>query len=151
MKNFILNILNNKWLEIGCRWSLGAVFFYASFHKIVDPAGFAKIIYGYGLFPEELINLMAIVLPFIEMVCGLSLITGIWSRATAIILNGMLMSFIIAISINLVRGHEFDCGCFSLNNGKQSPTGLLIRDIIWFILGIIVIFYKSERKYAVTK
>ncbi len=146
MKKFI----KNKWVECAARWCLGIIFVYASMHKIVNPAEFAKIIYGYKLLPPELINLIAITLPFIELTCGIALITGLWSRSTAIILNGMLLMFIVAISINLIRGLEFDCGCFSLNKAKQSPAGLLVRDILWFLIGLIVIFYKSDRKFSVT-
>ena len=151
MKNILLNTVENKWFELGCRWCLGIVFIYASLHKIVNPADFAKVIYGYKLFPGELINLMAIIVPFIELTCGLALITGTWPRATSIIICGMLLGFIIAISINLIRGHEFDCGCFGFNKTAQSPVGLLIRDIIWFVFGSIVICYKSERKFSVTE
>ncbi len=148
----VKEILNNKWLELISRWTLGLVFIYASSHKIVDPAGFAKIIYGYKLFPVEIINLLAIMLPYIELISGLALITGFWPRSAAIIINGMLFAFIVAISINLIRGHDFDCGCFSLGNQKQSLTGgqLLVRDIIWFFIGLFIIFFNQKRKYSIT-
>ncbi len=144
--------LNNKWMELIARWTLGLVFIYASSHKIVDPAGFAKIIYGYKLFPVEIINLLAIILPFIELVSGVALLTGFWPRSAAIIINGMLFAFIVAISINLIRGHEFDCGCFSLGNQKHSLTGgqLLVRDIIWFFIGLFIILFNQKRKYSIT-
>lgn len=148
----IKNILNNPWVEVVLRWILGAVFIVASFHKIIDPAGFAKIIYGYKLFPSEVINFFAILLPFIELTCGVALVLGIWSRSAAIIINGMLLAFIIAISINLIRGHEFDCGCFSFGGQQQSLSGpeLLFRDLIWFIIGLFMIFYRQERKITIT-
>ena len=54
-------MLNNSWLELAARWFLGMIFLYASYHKIAAPAQFAKIIYGYYLFPDISINIIAIV------------------------------------------------------------------------------------------
>lgn len=147
----IKNLFSNAWLELILRWFLGIVFISACIHKIIAPGDFAKIIYGYKLFPAEVINFFAILLPFIELVCGVALITGIWPRSASIIINGMLLAFIIAISINLIRGHEFDCGCFSFGNQQNSDgLSLLIRDILWFIVGLFLIFYHRKRKFTMT-
>jgi hypothetical protein len=62
-KQFVAG-LRNSWVELAFRWILGLTFVYASYHKILVPADFAKIIYGYDLFPEILINLIAIVVPY---------------------------------------------------------------------------------------
>ena len=59
------SILQNSWIELAARWILGLTFIYASYSKILAPADFAKIVYGYNLFPNGAINLIAIVLPFI--------------------------------------------------------------------------------------
>ena len=125
------------------RWFLGVVFIYASYHKILEPAQFAKVIYGYYLFPEFSINLIAIVLPYIEFFTGIALILNIYSQGAVIIINFLLTSFIIIISINLIRGHEFDCGCYRFGEAgdKSSATYLLFRDIIYFICGCIILKY----------
>ncbi len=141
-------LTDNNWTELAARWFLGITFIYASYHKITDPASFAKIIYGYGLVPGSLINLIAIFLPFLEFVAGVALIVGIYPRSAAIIINGMLLAFIIALSINLARGHEFDCGCFSF--GKTvSGAQLLLRDIIYFAFGLQVIFFNKSRRWCI--
>jgi putative oxidoreductase len=140
--------LNNSRIELAARWILGLTFIYASFHKIISPAEFAKIVYGYGLFPEILINLIAIIVPFLELVGGLALILGIYPRSAALIFNGMLVAFITVLSINLIRGHEFDCGCFStaktgyLNSAKVA----LVRNIFYFLLGLQVIRFDGIRR-----
>jgi len=144
LNNILKNIMNSSFTELVIRWFIGITFIYASIHKISDPASFAKVIYGYGLFPAISINIIAIVLPFVELVSGIFLVSGIYPRSAALIVNFMLLSFIIAISINLLRGYEFDCGCFS--TGRVTPAKeLLIRDIIYFILGFRVLLYKSSR------
>ncbi len=148
MNNSLENILGNSWIELAARWLLGATFIYASYSKILAPAVFAKIIYGYDLFPGVLINLIAIIIPFVELVAGLALIMGFYPRSTALVINAMLLTFIISLSINIIRGHEFDCGCFAINAGNQSTFSgpLLIRDLIYFALGIYVFFFKNLRR-----
>ena len=153
MSKALKTILTNSWVELAVRWTLGLIFIYASFHKILSPADFAKIIYGYDLFPGALINLIAVMLPFVELVSGLSLIAGIYPRSAALIINTMLLAFIIALSINIVRGHEFDCGCFSSSEiGYTTSVKLsLLRDVIFFVLGLHVYLYVRYRRGCLFK
>ena len=148
MNNFFTKILINSWIELAARWLLGATFIYASYSKILAPAVFAKIIYGYGLFPAILINLFAIMLPFVELTAGLALIIGFYPRSAALIIDVMLLAFIISLAINVIRGHEFDCGCFALDANSQSTFSgpLLTRDLVYFALGIYVFFYGNSRR-----
>ena len=145
------NLLQNSWLELAARWILGLTFIYASYNKILFPADFAKIIYGYDLFPDALINLIAIILPFLELVAALALIIGVYPRSAVSIINVLLVAFIILLSINLIRGHEFDCGCFATSNsGSTSATEItLIRDFIYLALGIQVICYRGSRRWCI--
>ncbi len=142
------NPFQNAWAELTARWILGVTFLLACGHKIVNPAQFAKIIYGYYLFPGSTINVIAILVPFLELFCGLALIFGLFPRSAALILNGLLLAFIIAMSINLIRGHEFDCGCFSFGGSDQafSVVQLLVRDIVCFFLGLYVLLFDKRRK-----
>jgi hypothetical protein len=133
----------NRWIEVATRWVIGVTFVYASYNKILAPAVFAKIFYGYDLFPAVFINLIAIIVPFLELFSGLALIIGIYPRSAALIINNMLLAFITAPSINLIRGHEFDCGCFSIHSSGQGTfTGpLIFRDFVLLALGIYIFFY----------
>ena len=113
------------------RLGLGLTFVVASWHKFMDPGGFAKIIYGYGIFPGVVINLLAIWVPMIEMLGGLCLLVGVWKRPALMGINFLLIGFILIIGFNLIRGHEFDCGCFSLTGGSDTwdAVWLLVRDL----------------------
>jgi uncharacterized membrane protein YphA (DoxX/SURF4 family) len=139
---------NNSWVELAARWILGFTFIYASLHKIISPADFAKIVYGYDLFPAMFINLIAIVIPFVELVAGLALILGVYPRSAAIIINVLLLAFITALAINLIRGHEFNCGCFpSGQSGDTSSSELtLVRDIFYFIFGMQIVLFNGNRR-----
>jgi len=141
----------SSWVEWFIRWLFGITFVYASYHKIIEPAHFAKIIYGYYLFPEFIINLIAIILPYLELICGITLILGIYPRSALLILESMLFSFIVALSINLIRGHNFDCGCFSFGEPgyDYSVLHLLVRDVIYFGLGLQPLFFAKHRKWCI--
>ena len=136
---------------MAARWVLGLTFVYASYNKILAPAAFAKIIYGYDLFPAVFINLIAIIVPFLELFAGLALVIGIYPRSAALIVNAMLLVFITALSVNLIRGHEFDCGCFSINSSTQESFAgpLILRDFLVLALGLHVFFYRKARKLCI--
>ncbi len=148
MENFKLSIINNSWIELAARWILGLTFIYASFHKILSPTDFAKIVYGYALFPHVLINLIAIIIPFLELVAGLALILGFYPRSAAITINILLLAFMAALTINIIRGHEFDCGCFSADqNGNSSSSKMtVLRDIFYFLCGLLIILFEGKRR-----
>ena len=135
-------------LEWSLRLFLGCTFILASWHKIVSPDQFAVILYGYAVFPHQIINVLAIVTPFVEFVCGITLITGFLKRSGLLLINAMLVAFIVLISFNLIRGHEFDCGCFSLaeTKGTWSSVWLLVRDLCMLGSGIYLfrIFDKKD-------
>jgi putative oxidoreductase len=150
MRNFIRAALHSPVIEVLFRYVLGATFLYACVHKILHPDAFAKVIYGYKILPAFSINLLAIALPFFELACGLCFMLGIFPRAAAVIANGMLLIFIIAISYNLARGLQFDCGCFTVHKAGvySDPKELLVRDLLYFLMGLFLIFYNRKRLFC---
>jgi uncharacterized membrane protein YphA (DoxX/SURF4 family) len=125
--------LTHPWLTIRVQIALGVIFVAASLPKIVDPPSFAHMIYNYKIVPWPLINLMALVMPWIELLCGLALIFGIWKGTARSIVAAMLVVFIVAISINLIRGHAIDCGCFNVNDANKTEAERF-ADMRWDIL-----------------
>ena len=132
------------------RWGLGGAFAYSAVHKVLLPAQFAKIIYGYQLFPAVTINLLAITLPYLELFAGLCLLTGIYPRSSALLVNGLLAGFIAAVTANLVRGHTFDCGCFAFGEtgSRSSAVQLLVRDLVLLFAGCYVMLFNGSRRAA---
>ena len=104
--------LTSPWLTIRVQIALGVLFVAAALPKIVDPPSFAHMVYNYRIVPGQFVNLMALIMPWIELLCGLALILGVWKEAARTIIGLMLAVFILAIGINLARGNAIDCGCF---------------------------------------
>jgi uncharacterized membrane protein YphA (DoxX/SURF4 family) len=134
----ILHFLKSPYLAALLRIILGALFLEASWDKILHPARFAEDVANYAILPPLLVNLWALVLPWLEMIAGLSLILGLLSRSSALVLSALLVSFIIVISINIARGAEIDCGCFGA--GEELGWISLFRDLLFLAMGIQVLF-----------
>lgn len=105
----------HPWLTIRVQIALGAIFVAAALPKIVDPPSFAHMVYNYRIVPGPLVNLMGLTMPWIELLCGLALILGIWKGTARTLIAAMLVTFILAITINLLRNNAIDCGCFDVS------------------------------------
>ena len=121
------------------RIAVAAVFLGACIAKIRDPELFALAVNRYRILPGEFVNLVAIVLPWIELTAGLAVLAapGRLRAAGALLLAGMLTVFTIAISLNLLRGIEASCGCFSTRADAAVSDGWnLVRNgaLIWLAL-----------------
>jgi len=114
------NALAHPWLTIRVQLALGIFFVAASLPKLVDPPSFAHMIYNYRIVPGALVNLMALTMPWIELLSGLALILGIWKDAARTIIAALLLVFIVAISVNLARNNAIDCGCFDVTAAGKS-------------------------------
>ena len=120
------------------RVALGVIFVVASWDKIADPLAFAHTIANYHLLPLSLINLLAICLPWVELVCGFALILGLASRSNLLAIGGMLLMFIAAIGSALWRKLDISCGCFSTGNvaAATMTRWTLYWDVIWLMMAI---------------
>ena len=140
-------ILSNYYVVFLSRCLLGAVFIVASLDKVTTPEAFASAVEAYRMLPLSVINLFALVVPWIELMCGLFLVTGVFTRASALLLSSLLMLFTSAIIIALLRNLSIDCGCFG--SVHSTPIGWMkvLEDIGLFLLGLHV-FWFPRSKFA---
>ena len=152
MKPRLWQALRNPWLTLAVRIALGLVFITAALPKIGDPPGFAKAIWAYQLVPGKVLNPMALTLPWLELVCGLALILGVWVRTAGVWFTALLLSFSLALSINLGRRHPVDCGCFGTNTHQTEAERLadmrwsLLRDVGLLLLCAQLLASAASRK-----
>ena len=149
---FLKKILGNKYLVFAIRLIAGAIFIYASIDKITHPEQFARIVYNYKILPGFAINLFAITLPWLEMICGLFLILGIMTRSSALIIFFLTLMFIIALSVNLARGVDLSCGCFTTNlSNREHISSLIWRDFVLLFLSLEIYFFSRKNSKVVLK
>jgi uncharacterized membrane protein YphA (DoxX/SURF4 family) len=95
-----------------CRIAIGLVMIAAALGKIGDPAAFATQIHRYRLIPVGTENLLAIVLPWVELIAGLALVLGVRARSAAWLSSAMMVVFTLAVGLAVARGLDIECGCF---------------------------------------
>ncbi|MGD9732803.1 MAG: MauE/DoxX family redox-associated membrane protein [Desulfamplus sp.] len=120
---------------------MGLVFLYASYDKILNPEAFAKAVFNYQILPDTAVNIAALVLPWLELLIGLSLVAGIWLEGSTTISTSLMAIFIGSLIFNQIRGLDINCGCFS-TDAAQSPAGMLtiIRDFSFLAASIYLTF-----------
>ncbi len=123
-------------LELALRLLLGAFFVYASLDKIWSPAAFAKIVYQWQVVGPVPSNLVAVTLPWVELLAGLLLLAGIWKRESALVVALMLVVFIVAAGSVMARGIDVEnCGCVSVakaETGSWPPAWT--KGVGWFLV-----------------
>lgn len=145
-----------EWAGRGLGLALGALFVYASLDKIAQPADFARIVYHYRLIgPDRLIpplvpNLLAVTLPWIELLVGLLLAAGVWRREAAGLAAGLLVVFLVAVGAALYRGIDIEnCGCFSVGaGGRGAGVLLLAEDTAMLAVALTLWRWRSRRSPA---
>ena len=143
-------LLTHPLLALAFRLYLGGLFIYASLYKINYTAEFAETIASYQMVPYWGVNLMAVILPWIELVSGILLVIGLRTRTVAGVVGFLLLLFTVGIVYNLLLGSEISCGCFQ---SLEDPISLwtVLRDLIWLAMAVHVFFFdrafQVERRY----
>ncbi|OIP89171.1 MAG: hypothetical protein AUK55_14920 [Syntrophobacteraceae bacterium CG2_30_61_12] len=127
-------------LQPAARLLLGAVFIYAAYDKILDPAAFARAIYNYQILPDSVINVTAIVLPWLELLVGAALILGVWQPGAVFLANAMLLFFTAALAFSVACGLDVDCGCFG-SSGEAVRQGSMLWSLVRDILLLVPSLY----------
>ena len=92
--------------------AVGCVFLAAALGKIGDLTAFALQVHNYRLAPVWSEHLIAMTLPWVELLTGLALLLGLQARSGAVIALGLMLVFTAAVASAWARGLDFECGCF---------------------------------------
>ena len=135
-------------LENFSRLAVGGVLIWSGLLKITNPLDFARTITNYRLFPEFLAFLGAIILPWLELLIGLCLITGIFRCGASFLAVCLFGGFVVVIAATLLRGINTECGCFG-SLSRQVGLPLLIGDIfLWITSLYLFLLYQKKSGLA---
>ena len=124
-------------LILALRLALGAIFVYAAWTKIRQPwLVFALSIDAYRLLPDWAVFTVARMLPWVELVLGLLLLSGFLRRIAAPAVALLLAGFYVAMIYAYASGAGIDCGCFGVGEAVSPRT--LVRDGL-MLAGAIVL------------
>ena len=133
-------------LLLGIEMGLGGIFVYSGLVKILNLQGFETVVRNYRLLPDLFVRFVAYVLPFVELVFGALFMLGRQSKITAYVLSGLLIVFIAALSIDLVRGINASCGCFSLISDRETKADMLLTILRNILLLSFIVFFRIFQK-----
>jgi uncharacterized membrane protein YphA (DoxX/SURF4 family) len=133
-----------KWINLILRLILGGIFLASAvvkiwnvqvshahaiqFSHVPDLAIFARDVTSYHVPPRELANLVAITLPWIELLAGGLLVCGIWKQASALVITALMIVFLAAIGWAVAHGYDIRCGCFGTVDARRVGFTALAQD-----------------------
>ena len=91
---------------------LAYVWLFAGILKFREPDGARDQILGFRVFPVEWASTLGWVLPAVEVLLGVLLLVGLFTRIAAIATFLLQVAFIIGIVSVWIRGYDVQCGCF---------------------------------------
>ena len=133
----------HPWLIVFIRVLLGVIFIYASYDKILDPGKFARSIANYHITPFGFENLIAIILPWLELFIGIGLIAGLMVDGSSMISGGLMTIFILFILQATLRGFNIECGC-GLKEGEMVGWNKILENLVF--LGASYLVWQRQQK-----
>ncbi|MGG5257296.1 MauE/DoxX family redox-associated membrane protein [Phycicoccus avicenniae] len=121
------------------RLFLGAVLVYAGAVKVGHPLTSQRAVQGYEILPYDLAGFIGLALPFLEIVLGVLLVLGLFTRPVAVVATLLMVVFVIGIAQAWARGLTIDCGCFG-GGGKIGANETkypqeIARDAVFALAG----------------
>ena len=126
-----------KLTTVALRLALGLVFLYAGYAKLRQPwYVFAGMIDNYGVVAPSVSEMIARVLPPLEVVLGVALLGGLYRRTSSAAAVALLFPFFALMVWAYAKGMKIDCGCFGPGQMLGPRTilrdGALVAASIWF-------------------
>jgi len=131
---------------LSLRLIVGLVFLLAGIAKLLlPPEEFINILRSYQVLPPELLVPVSFLLPGIELFCGSCLLVGIFLRWISLAIILQLIVFITIMAIVITSGIEIrGCGCFGNLGWQETPTEIILRDLILLSMSSILLFSKRH-------
>jgi putative oxidoreductase len=125
---------------------IGGLFIYAGVVKVIDPVEFARDIDNYKMLSWQMSVGLGLYLPWVEIFCGLALISRVLYRGGVFILTALMALFIVITIIAKARGLDISCGCFGHASKYLSFAWHLVLDFL--LLGGLALLGRSSPRPA---
>jgi uncharacterized membrane protein YphA (DoxX/SURF4 family) len=114
------------------RLGLAGVWLVSGLLKAVDPDQTYVAVRAYDVLPDAGVEVVAALLPWVELALGVLLLAGIGTRLVAALSAALLVVFIAGVAQAWARGLSIDCGCFggggAVEPGETTYVQELVRD-----------------------
>ena len=133
---FLLHPTARRAAQLVC----GLIFLAAALPKIADLSAFSGSIHNFHLepfIPMAATNVLAMTIPWVELVAGLALLAGVRPRAGAFVCTSLLAVLTIGVVAAMARGLSFDCGCFGKTGSAAIGAKKLVENLAMMAVGVI--------------
>ncbi|MEX0753747.1 MAG: MauE/DoxX family redox-associated membrane protein [Actinomycetota bacterium] len=117
----------------------GALLLWAGIGKVFDRQGSVLAVSGYDVVPGSLVEPVAIILPWLEILLGVLLVLGLFTRIAGIATAVLMGAFIAGMLQAKARGLQIDCGCFGSGGPGDGVSWLeVLRDVPLVAAGLFL-------------
>ncbi len=150
VQELIRSLTDNPYVVLSARLLLGLVFVIASIDKVADPNAFAVSVSYYRLVGEPTTLLLATILPWMELLCGIFLLFGVMMRGSSLLVLLMLVLFSAGVISGIVRGLDISCGCFTRDPNVDKIGWIKVFENVGMIALSLVILFTRSTGFSVT-
>ena len=112
------------------RLGLAAVWLASGALKALDLGQTYVAVRAYDVMPTAAVEVVAVVLPFLELALGLLLVAGVGTREVAVLSAVLLLVFVAGVSQAWARGLSIDCGCFGGGGAVEPGTTAYVQELL---------------------
>lgn len=126
-----------RWIGLLARLALGGILLVAGALKVPHPDASVTAVRAYQLLPLDVADDVGRALPIVEVIVGLLLVLGVFTRWAAVVGGLLMVAFIIGIASVWARGISINCGCFG--DGGVDPDAMskypweIARDVVLLV------------------
>lgn len=127
-------------LALPLRFTVGLALLSAAVGKLKNLPAFARGVLQYRILPNWMAKPYAYLLAFAELTIGGLLVLGKWTPQAALGAALILMSFGIAVAVNIARRRVMPCYCFGAGRDSQLGWATFGRIVVLlaFSLGLVL-------------
>jgi uncharacterized membrane protein YphA (DoxX/SURF4 family) len=133
----VMRLVSDRRIVLLSQILIALVFLAAALAKIGEAADFARQIRHYHLMPFGSENLLAITLPWIELLAALAILLRLDPRVGSVTCAGLMVVFLLAVGIAVVRHLDIECGCFGTADAGHVGVRKLLENTGFLALALV--------------
>ena len=119
---------------------LGLALVAAGALKVGHATELASAIASFRLLPAGFTALLALVLPYFEILLGLYLALGLFTRVAATIAAAQFVVYAAAIASAVLRHIPANCGCFGPNDSAVADWPHVLFDLALAVIAVLIAY-----------
>ena len=142
------------WIGLAARLILGVVLIWAGGAKLPNLEESVLAVRAYKILPYDATAAVGYALPIVEVIVGILLVIGLFTRVVGAIGALLMAAFIVGISWAWAHGYAIDCGCFggggqiAWEEAQAKYPWEIARDIGLFLCGAFLV-WRPRTPYSV--